>query len=230
MRFVRDEAEHLSNGWFVVKQPATVDLQQGITWEEARESERRFFDTTAPWATERDYRRRFGTRNLTESLSDILSELIKRRSVLSRVSDLLRLIFCCSYSSLPELEVELQNLLRETEAALERLPPAPSEDAQGEVVLLVSNFARELATYVEGTPEDNGIHQLIRPLNREFLAAIRGTAQKFCPFGVNEYPRWVDGRFSKHYIFLDAGVEPTVYQRDDEGVICVDKVIEMAER
>ena len=72
---------------------------------------------------------------------------------------------------------------------LEKLPPAPSDDAQGEVVLLVSNFARELATYVEGTPDDNGIHQLIRPLNSAFVITIRGTAQKFCPFGVNESPR-----------------------------------------
>ena len=86
MRFIRGEAEYLSNGWFVVKQPATVDLREGITWEEARERERHFFETTAPWARERDYRHRFGTRNLTESLSDILSELIKRRSVLSRMS------------------------------------------------------------------------------------------------------------------------------------------------
>lgn len=210
MRFVRDEAEHLSNGWFVVKQPATVDLQQGITWEEARERERRFFDTTAPWATERDYRHRFGTRNLTESLSDILSELIKRR--------------------LPELEVELQNLLKETEALLEKLPPAPTDDAQGEVVLLVTNFARELATYVEGTSDDNGIHQLIRPLNREFVTTIRGTAQKFCPFGVGEIPRWRgNGDYPKHYIPLDAHSEPTVYQRDDEGAICVDQVVMMAE-
>ena len=98
MRFIRDEAEHLSNGWFVVKQPATVDLRQGITWEEAREKERRFFDTTAPWATERDYRHRFGTRNLTESLSDILSELIKRRSVLPRTPSFVATHFpLCSF-------------------------------------------------------------------------------------------------------------------------------------
>ena len=83
MRFIRNEAEHLSNGWFVVKQPATADLKQGITWEEAREQESRFFSTTPPWSSEADYRHHFGTRNLTESLSKILSDLIKRRSVVS---------------------------------------------------------------------------------------------------------------------------------------------------
>ena len=142
----------------------------------------------------------------------------------------LRLIFCYSHFSLPELEVELQNLLKETEALLEKLPPAPSDDAQGEVVLLVSNFARELATYVEGTPDDNGIHQLIRPLNKEFVTMIRGTAQKFCPFGANEFHRCIDsGSSPTQYISLDANFEPTVYERDDEGATCVDKVVEMAE-
>jgi hypothetical protein len=81
MRFIRDEAEHLANGWFSVKQPASTDLQQGITWEQAREQESRFFSVTPPWSTERDYRHHFGTRHLTESLSNILSDLIRRRLV-----------------------------------------------------------------------------------------------------------------------------------------------------
>ena len=87
MRLIRDEAEHLTNGWFSVKQPATRDLIDGITWEEAREQERRFFSSTSPWSSERGYRHRFGTSNLTESLSKILSDLIKRRLVSPEASD-----------------------------------------------------------------------------------------------------------------------------------------------
>lgn len=162
LSFVRDEAEHLANGWFMVKQPSSNDLRQGMTWEEARESEKRFFLTRAPWSRETPYSHRFGTSKLTESLSNILSELIMRR--------------------LPELEQELRNMLRETEAQIGKLPPAPSDDAQGEIVMLVSNFARELATYVEGTPDEDGIHQLIRPLNHAYSADIKGTAPEFCPF------------------------------------------------
>lgn len=79
MGFIRGEAEPLKNGWFAVKQPATQDLKQGITWEEAREQESFFFSTTFPWSSEADYRHRFGTHNLTESLSKILSDLIRRR-------------------------------------------------------------------------------------------------------------------------------------------------------
>ena len=79
MRFIRDEAEHLTNGWFAVKQPSTKDLNDGITWEGARKMERDFFSMTPPWSSETGYRHRFGTHNLTESLSQILSDLIKRR-------------------------------------------------------------------------------------------------------------------------------------------------------
>ena len=83
---------------------------------------------------------------------------------------------------MPELAIELENLLRETEAQIRKFPAAPDDDAQGEIIMLVSGFTRELASYVEGTPDDNGIHQAIRPLNRAFLAKIRDTAPKFSPF------------------------------------------------
>ena len=67
------------NGWFAVKQPATQDLKGGITWEGAREQERVFFSTRVPWSSETEYPHRFGTHNLTEALSKILSDLIRRR-------------------------------------------------------------------------------------------------------------------------------------------------------
>jgi hypothetical protein len=126
---------------------------------------------------------------------------------------------------LPELEVELQNLLKITDAQISKLPKAPSEDAQGEIVLLVSNFAREVAVYVEGTPDENGIHQLMRPLNKAFLVTIRGTAQRFCP-----WERETDTACSfTHPNFFLSGTEPAISNDDDE-VICVDEVIEMADK
>ena len=79
LQFIRDEAEPLDNGWFAVKQPGTKDLKGGITWEEARRQEREFFSTAPAWPLESEYRHRFGTDNLSESLSKILSDLIKRR-------------------------------------------------------------------------------------------------------------------------------------------------------
>ena len=127
---------------------------------------------------------------------------------------------------MPQLDVELQKLLKETESQLGKLPKAPSDDAQGEIILLVSGFARELATYVEGTPEDNGIHQLIRPLNNKFLTAIGCTAQRFCPFERGVQPAY---EFSE--VPVIPHVERTVYRHfEDDEVTCVDEVTKMANR
>ena len=79
MRFIKGEAENLVNGWFAVKQPATKDLNEGMTWGRAREQEKLFFSTVPPWSSEAAWHHRFGTHNLTKSLSNILSDLIKRR-------------------------------------------------------------------------------------------------------------------------------------------------------
>ena len=224
LRFIRGEAEHLTNGWFSVKQPASADLRQGITWEEARDLERVFFSTTAPWSTETGYRHRFGTRHLTESLSNILSDLIKRRSVsLSRTLPFHRNSLVL-VRRLPELEVELYNLLKETEALLGKLPNAPSDDAQGDIISLVSDFARELAQYVEGTPDENGIHQQIRPYNAEFLDTIWGTAQRFCPFECNS------GEHFTHPNLMSADSPQPLISDSDVDAICVKEVMEMAEK
>ena len=111
----------------------------------------------------------------------------------------------------------------ETESQIQELPAAPSDDAQGEIILLVSNFARELATYVEGTPDDNGIHQAIRPLNRSFLEEIRATAQKFSPFWGGT------GRCYTHPTFFSSEVEPQI-RADDKDAIHVDVVMYMADK
>ena len=140
--------------------------------------------------------------------------------------------FCHSLSSpcfrLPELEGELQALLKETEAQIRLLPAAPSDDAQGEILLLASDFTRELAGYVEGTPDDNGIHQAIRPLNKVFTTEIRGTAQRFSPFPRGwkwccEYARFT------HPKFHQSDEEPEIRAGDDDA-ICVDEVMEMADK
>ena len=68
------------NGWFTVKQPASNDLKTGVDWAEARAQEKHFFASTTPWSSAETFcQRRFGTHNLTEALSKILSDLIKRR-------------------------------------------------------------------------------------------------------------------------------------------------------
>ena len=112
--------------------------------------------------------------------------------------------------------------MEETEASLEELPGAPSDDAQGEIIMLISDFARELAAYVEGTPDRDGIHQSIRPLNRLFLETIRNTAPKFSPFEEGT------GRLYTHPGFINSDIEREI-SSDDDDAICVDYVDTMGE-
>lgn len=114
-------------------------------------------------------------------------------------------------------------MLRETESHIEKLPMPPFEDAQSEIMMLISDFSRELASYVEGTPDPDGIHQAIRPLNNEFAVEIRRTAQTFSPF---------ERGSGEHY--LHPSFHPVEEQEADSGgnngVIYVDEVKEMAEQ
>ena len=124
---------------------------------------------------------------------------------------------------MPELADELRNLLKETELQISKLPPAPSDDAQGQIIMLISDFARELASYVEGTPDDNGIHQAIRPLNKAFVGGIRSTAPMFSPFLRDSATYYV------HPKFLWSHHEPNI-STDDDNAICVDEVLDMGDK
>jgi hypothetical protein len=84
LAFIRGEAETLSKGWFCVKQPSPSELEERLSWTEARLREREFFSTRQPWASQSlALRRHFGTAHLTSRLSEILSDLIQTRWVLS---------------------------------------------------------------------------------------------------------------------------------------------------
>ncbi|TFY61367.1 hypothetical protein EVJ58_g4550 [Rhodofomes roseus] len=162
-RFIKNEYEPLDNGWFSVKQPDSLALASGITWADARQKEREYFSSTSVWSElDPEYQRYLGTTNLTERLSQILSELIAKR--------------------LPELQDELQNLLQKTEDALRQLPKPPSNDAFAEILHLLSDFAREMSKHLEGTPEGHGLLQTLRPVQERFKKAIRDTAPDFRPF------------------------------------------------
>lgn len=78
---IQNKDKPLDNGWFSVKQPSTVDLERGITWEEARREESEFFELTSPWSTlDHTCQQQLGAANLIERLSSLLSQLIARRS------------------------------------------------------------------------------------------------------------------------------------------------------
>jgi hypothetical protein len=85
-------------------------------------------------------------------------------------------------SRLPEIQKELMDALQNTEAELRALPRAPSNDPVGEVLHVLSSFTRDLSRRLEGTPEEDGLLQTIRPHQQAFKRAIRETAPNFVPW------------------------------------------------
>ncbi|KZT27153.1 hypothetical protein NEOLEDRAFT_1131161 [Neolentinus lepideus HHB14362 ss-1] len=160
LRYIRNEREPLDNGWFCVKLPNSKALSAGISWEQARADEDQFFSYTSPWSSlDSSEQKHLRTRNLTECLSHLLSELIQKR--------------------LPEIQDELQNMLRKTEVALRELPPPPSADPVAEVLNMIADFMRRLSLEIKGTSDENGLLQQVRPEHVAFKWEIRKTAPVF---------------------------------------------------
>ncbi|KAI0753564.1 P-loop containing nucleoside triphosphate hydrolase protein [Daedaleopsis nitida] len=163
VRFIRNQDESLVHGWFSVKQPDSRAIAAGISWEEAREKEREFFSTVAPWSMlEHECQNRLGTEKLVNRLSDVLSECISQR--------------------LPHIQEELHKLLAATDEKLAKLPKPPSPDALSEVLYHISEFSKLLSKHVEGTPNADGLLQTIEPACHRFLKAIRATEPDFRPY------------------------------------------------
>ncbi|KAF8553727.1 hypothetical protein OG21DRAFT_1441498 [Imleria badia] len=163
LRILRNETEPLVNNWYCVKQPSSQDVARGITYLEARRRENEWFTSTQPWSSlDAQYQRFLRTTHLTERLSLILSELIAKR--------------------LPQIQAELMNAIQDTESKLRALPKAPSNDPVGEVLHALRNFMRDLEHRVEGSPEEDGLLQTIRPHQQAFKISIRKTAPQFVPW------------------------------------------------
>lgn len=73
---VEGRAHPTKHGYYVVRHPDDIERQQGISHEEARAAEAKFFSEKKPWATSL-HRHRFGIQNLITCISDRLTELIR---------------------------------------------------------------------------------------------------------------------------------------------------------
>ncbi|KAG8683246.1 hypothetical protein FRC11_013789, partial [Ceratobasidium sp. 423] len=163
LAFIRGETEVLSKGWFCVKQPSPSELEERLSWSEARQREHEFFSTLHPWATQSlPVRQHFGTARLTTRLSEILSDLIQNR--------------------MPSLIQEIQRLTQTTVEGLRSLPDEVSEDPAGAVLNLVMDFHREVDTHVEGIPDSDGLIQRFREASTRFRNSIRASAPCFRPY------------------------------------------------
>jgi hypothetical protein len=88
-------------------------------------------------------------------------------------------IDCIHSNSLPEIQEELQKLIRRTEENLHELPKPLSEDAFSEVMHILGGFCRDVARHVEGVPDEDGLLQAIRPAQAKFRGEILRTAPAF---------------------------------------------------
>lgn len=81
LKLMQDKLHAYQHGWHVVKQPNQQQLQERITYTEARQDELDFFEKI-PWGTlEQSIRSRLGTTALTQVLGNTLFDLICRRWV-----------------------------------------------------------------------------------------------------------------------------------------------------
>ena len=72
-----------ADGYFVTKQPSPKELEEKVTFAEARLRERAFFEETAPWCNKNNLSDRMGTPHLTKALSKLLGGVINSACVSS---------------------------------------------------------------------------------------------------------------------------------------------------
>ncbi|KAG8894787.1 hypothetical protein FRB99_001000, partial [Tulasnella sp. 403] len=133
LRMLRNEENALKNGWYCVKQPDMIQLQAGISWEDARESERSFFQDTQPWSTlERKHRQRLGSEPLAENLGVVLSNLAARK--------------------LPEIQREVAMHLLTVNDELRDMPTPNLKDPRRDVINVLRDFNKKVSKHIEGLP------------------------------------------------------------------------------
>lgn len=191
-----------------------------------------------PWnELEGIYQKYLRTGNLVERLSLILSDLISKRYVgfLDPRAVHKNLII---YSSLPEIQEELEGSIRATRLSLQALPTEPSKDPHNEISNLIHGFVTDLVKHIEGVPDQDGLLQTIRPAQEKFRLEIRGTAPKFLPFerrfaavkriGKAKFLRDEDGEEDDDDDDEDKSDGLSRRQNRKADIICIDEVLQRA--
>ena len=66
----------LRHGYYCTRQPDDDERTRGISGVDARAAELSFFQSTAPWSSS-SHQHRFGTANLVQNLSALLTQIIR---------------------------------------------------------------------------------------------------------------------------------------------------------
>ncbi|CAL1697633.1 unnamed protein product [Somion occarium] len=78
MKILEGSSHPLKHGYFMMKQASPEELEKRMSFEDARKSEREWFQTNAPWKDMSNFHNRMGTRNLTKELSRLLGAVINQ--------------------------------------------------------------------------------------------------------------------------------------------------------
>ncbi|EKM81339.1 hypothetical protein AGABI1DRAFT_106074 [Agaricus bisporus var. burnettii JB137-S8] len=199
LKFIRNEKEPLQNNWFCVKQPASSDLKNNWTWQQARQKEDEFFTATSPWnELEAMYVRYLRTKNLVERLSQVLSDLIAK--------------------TLPGIQREIEGMISKTRQQINDLPKPPPTNALNEVAKLVKDFDADIRRNIEGVAYKEGLIQRIRVPAEKFRRVIQKTAPAFKPYNDSgNVTRLADPEFLKQENDGDSDADEEDDEDEDDG-------------
>ncbi|KAG9043508.1 hypothetical protein FS837_009468 [Tulasnella sp. UAMH 9824] len=218
LRMLRGEDQPLMHGWYCVKQRDMAQLQEGISWEEARSYETEFFQTMAPWADlNRVERQRLGSQKLADRLGTILSNLVSQE--------------------LPGIRKKVNAELDKVDGRLKVIAPPEIADPRRIVITLLRDFTKKLSKHIEGLPPvinpsdptDTTSTGLLHNLNEaydRFREKVHCTAPQFRPWSTTAT---VDSQTQQR--MLDSA------KQDDDAVglgktntLHVDEVMDLAKR
>ena len=142
----------VGHGYFVTKQPNSVQLKKGMTHAEARDEEFRFFQGT-PWNDAFcDFRSRFGTPALHRELTKLLAKEIA--------------------SSLPKIRNELTNRLEVIDKQLRDYPPPPLSP-YATILDITNKLCSDVNRYLQGEYPWNDLINTWRETNKQLSEDLR---------------------------------------------------------
>ncbi|KAK7676574.1 hypothetical protein QCA50_020450 [Cerrena zonata] len=151
----------LRHGYYCTRQPDDEERSKGISAEEARRVEKDFFLRISPWSkSSQQYR--FGTHNLINNISTLLSQLIDEK--------------------LPSMQLEVDNQLDKCMKRLAELPAPITSDPSSYILSLVTSFCSSVRLNVHGDPHSAELVQATRKIYGSFKHDIRSSAPEFLPF------------------------------------------------
>ncbi|KAG8913277.1 hypothetical protein FRC01_004629 [Tulasnella sp. 417] len=218
LRMLRGEDQPLMHGWYCVKQRDMAQLNDGITWEEARSYEMEFFQTMAPWADlNRVEQQRLGSQKLADRLGHILSDLVSKE--------------------LPGIRKKVNAELDKATQRLKVLAPPQIADPRRVVITLLRDFTKKLSKHIEGLPPvinpsdptDTTSTGLLHSLNEaydRFREKVHETAPQFRPWSSTAN---VDSQ-TKRRMLDNARLDDDAVGLGTTNSLHVDEVMDLAKR